>query len=333
MCIRRLILVSILVSMWTAVGAAQQGTMAVIERRAQQGEAEAQFLLGTLYFEGTAVDRNLVDAVGWFQRAADQGYAPSFLQLAQAYFIGQGVPQDFVSAHLWYNIAAARLSDQADRALASDRRAVIEGQMSPVQLAEAQRLAREWSPVSEQRQAPSAVTRQRTPAAEQPRAPRVQQSPVTLGSGRVATPGDRKQVVLGGGVGRSSGLNTLGVGMTFAGFGSGTVGALLSASFSKPLDVSSSVFGVGLGVGPVWRFKGSGAVTPHIGLVGGVAYAKAGRVDAWAPAFSLTLPLLIRSGNNSASVAIQPSVGGTFYDGEVSLGFSVNVGIAVDVGG
>ena len=139
--------------------------------------------------------------------------------------------------------------------------------------------------------------------------------------------------MFGGGVGRSSGLNSLGLGMTFAGFGSGAVGGVVSASFSKPLDVPASVFGVGLGVGPVWRFKGGGAVTPHIGLVGGVAYAKAGRYDAWAPAFNLTLPLLIRSGNSSASFAIQPSVGGTVYDGEVSLGFSVNVGIAVDVGG
>jgi len=335
MWIRRLIVVSIAMSMWAAVEAAQPSIVADIERRAQQGEAEAQFLLGNLYFDGTTVDRDLVEAVGWFQRAAAQGYEPSFLPLARAYFFGQGVPQDFTSAHLWFNIAAARVPNEADRTLASERRADLEATMSPEQLAEAQRLARDWRPISEQGQPPPTATRQQPapPAAQPRRAPRVEQTPVTFDSNRRRTPGDRRQVVFGGGVGRSSGLNALSVGMTVAGFGSGAVGGLVSASASKPLDMPSSAFGLGFGVGPVWRFKGSGAVTPHIGLVGGVAYARNGRVDAWAPAVSLTLPLLIRSGSSRASFAIQPSVGGSFYDGEVSLGFSVNVGIAVDAGG
>lgn len=114
---------------------------------AEQGDAEAQFMIGSLYAEGTAVDQDFVEAARWFRRSADQGYAQSFLPLASAYFNGQGVPQDFVSAHLWFNIAAARLTGD-DRALAVEQRTLVQTQMSESQVAEAQRLARQWSQTS-----------------------------------------------------------------------------------------------------------------------------------------------------------------------------------------
>ena len=56
---------------------------------------------------------------------------------------GQGVVQDYVMAHVWYNLAAARGLKQA-RAT-RDR---IAQKMTRDQIAEAQRLAREWKPVT-----------------------------------------------------------------------------------------------------------------------------------------------------------------------------------------
>ncbi len=50
---------------------------------------------------------------------------------------GHGVPQDYVQAHMWYSLAAERSSPGEDR---------VEAKMSPEQIAEAQRLAREWKP-------------------------------------------------------------------------------------------------------------------------------------------------------------------------------------------
>lgn len=54
---------------------------------------------------------------------------------------GQGVRQDFVQAHMWYNLSAA---DGEKRA--AEARDALAKQMTPAQIAEAQRLAREWKP-------------------------------------------------------------------------------------------------------------------------------------------------------------------------------------------
>jgi hypothetical protein len=61
---------------------------------------------------------------------------------------GQGVPQDYVQAHKWLNLAAANYptSDTRSRSEAVKIRERIEAKMNPAQLAEAQKLAREWKP-------------------------------------------------------------------------------------------------------------------------------------------------------------------------------------------
>jgi hypothetical protein len=62
---------------------------------------------------------------------------------AQAAANGHGVPQDYVRAHMWFNIAAA--SDVSVRD-AVKWRDLVATRMTPAQIAEAQRLAREWKP-------------------------------------------------------------------------------------------------------------------------------------------------------------------------------------------
>ena len=54
------------------------------------------------------------------------------------YHNGQGVPQDYVQAHKWYNIAGANGSETG-----TSNRDSVAKQMTPAQVAEAQRLARE----------------------------------------------------------------------------------------------------------------------------------------------------------------------------------------------
>ncbi|MCH8039123.1 MAG: hypothetical protein IH977_02110 [Nitrospinae bacterium] len=51
------------------------------------------------------------------------------------------MPQDFVLAHMWFNLAGA----QGDEDAINERNS-LEKEMTPAQLAEAQRLAREWTP-------------------------------------------------------------------------------------------------------------------------------------------------------------------------------------------
>ena len=72
---------------------------------------------------------------------AEQGIARAQSNLGSMYEYGEGVPQDDVQARMWLNLAAA----QGDE-LARINRDRLTKQMTPVQLAEAQRLAREWTP-------------------------------------------------------------------------------------------------------------------------------------------------------------------------------------------
>ena len=67
-------------------------------------------------------------------------------QLGRMYREGKGVPQYFVLAHMWYNIVAGSGGE-----LGRLSRDVIARQMTPAQIAEAQRLAREWVAAFEKR--------------------------------------------------------------------------------------------------------------------------------------------------------------------------------------
>ena len=76
-------------------------------------------------------------------QAADPENAAAQFNLGVKYATGQGVPQDYVQAHMWFNLAASRSTGEM-REDAVERRDQIANEMTPDQLAEAQRLAREW---------------------------------------------------------------------------------------------------------------------------------------------------------------------------------------------
>jgi TPR repeat protein len=83
-------------------------------------------------------------ALRLFRPLADQGYAPAQYILGVQYALGQGVPKDFVRVHMWFNLAAA----QGDKGAVLARDAIAQG-MTPAQIAEAQKLAREWKPTKQ----------------------------------------------------------------------------------------------------------------------------------------------------------------------------------------
>ena len=67
-------------------------------------------------------------------------------KLGFLYASGQGVPQDYGQAHMWYNLAVANAVDAQTRASAIKGREEIAAKMTPAQIAEAQKMAREWVP-------------------------------------------------------------------------------------------------------------------------------------------------------------------------------------------
>ena len=115
---------------------------------AAQGIAGAQCRLGVMYAEGRGVAQNDRESVRWFRLAADQGDAEAQGGLGLAYSTGSGVPQDFVASHMWMTLASAQLTG-AIRNGALKFRDTIAAAMTSEQIAEAQRLAREWTPTSE----------------------------------------------------------------------------------------------------------------------------------------------------------------------------------------
>ncbi len=124
-----------------------QETLDELRTQAEQGVAEAQFGFGFVYLEGlVGVLQNDGEAGRWFRLAADQGYAPAQYNLGSMYANGQGVPQDYVEAHMWFNLAAAWSSGE-DRVVYVRNRDLAAERMTPEQIAEAQRRAREWTPM------------------------------------------------------------------------------------------------------------------------------------------------------------------------------------------
>jgi len=81
--------------------------------------------------------------------SAEHGDATAQYNLAVMYDTGRGgVPQDYVMAHKWYNLAASHYATWEANigATAARSRDRLTLRMTPAQIAEAQKMAREWEP-------------------------------------------------------------------------------------------------------------------------------------------------------------------------------------------
>jgi len=113
-------------------------------KAADQGDAAAEFLLGNQYANGKGVPQDYSEAMIWFQRAAEQGHPVAKLYLGVIYAEGRGVPQDYVRAHMWFSLSTAQGEQRAVKTLE-----MAERRMTPAQINEAQKLARDWKPATQ----------------------------------------------------------------------------------------------------------------------------------------------------------------------------------------
>ena len=81
------------------------------------------------------------------RKAAEQGHPGAQYNLGNMYNNSEGVPQDYVQAHKWVNLAASRTTGEVAENSRILRDKLAE-KMTASQIAEAQRLAREWQPKS-----------------------------------------------------------------------------------------------------------------------------------------------------------------------------------------
>jgi TPR repeat protein len=85
--------------------------------------------------------RDYQTAVRLIRPLAEQGNAHAQYNLGVLYDNGLGVPLDKVRAYVWFTLSAAQ-----GREGAATFRDLIARRMTPAQIAEAQKLAREWKP-------------------------------------------------------------------------------------------------------------------------------------------------------------------------------------------
>ena len=114
----------------------------LVRLAADKGYAPAQADLGEMYYwKFWSLPEDIALSLKWYRLAAEQGYVRAQANLARIYGQDQRVPHDLVQAYMWSNLVAAHGHDSAAK-----ERDEYASQMTPAQIAEAQRLSREWKP-------------------------------------------------------------------------------------------------------------------------------------------------------------------------------------------
>ena len=108
-------------------------------KAAEQGQAETQFILGNLYSDGVGAVQNYAEAFKWHSKAAEQGHTKAQLRLGLIYYKGEGVDRNSIMSYMFTILAAA----QGEKSSFVLRDLVLE-ELSNEQIVEAQRIASEW---------------------------------------------------------------------------------------------------------------------------------------------------------------------------------------------
>ena len=121
-------------------------------RAADRGDVDSERYLGFMNAEGQGVGKNDAEAFRWYGLAAEQGDADAANNLGVMYSEGRGTQKNLVEAQKWFSIAATRYpaNQQKNRDTAQKNVDKLTKQMTPAQVAEAQRLAKEWRPRAHQ---------------------------------------------------------------------------------------------------------------------------------------------------------------------------------------
>ena len=85
-----------------------------------------------MYEDGQGVTQNYTEAIKWYTLAAEKNEPMAQSNLGHLYANEHTGKLDYVQAHKWFNVSGAKEKEK------------IEKLMSPNQITEAQKLAREW---------------------------------------------------------------------------------------------------------------------------------------------------------------------------------------------
>ncbi len=103
-----------------------------------------------MYEKGEGVLMDFAEAVKWYRKAAEQGNSGAQASLGFMYQLGKGVPQNYIEAYKWFNIASANSTAYAPaNPYVVKARDQLAQQMTSEQIAEGQRLSRQFRPHKE----------------------------------------------------------------------------------------------------------------------------------------------------------------------------------------
>jgi TPR repeat protein len=129
-------------------GVSENGVEALkwFREAAAQGLVDAQFEVGNCYLEGRGVAKDIEEATRWIRLAAERGFPLAQNTLGLHYVKGTGVSRDLVQAYKWLSLAAASDDEHAPEIRVNI--AKVEASLTKEQVAQAQRLAREFRPAT-----------------------------------------------------------------------------------------------------------------------------------------------------------------------------------------
>jgi TPR repeat protein len=116
-----------------------QAKLAAANAALKECRSSEQLNRGNMYSFGKGVPQDYKEAVRLYRLAAEQGNTAAQFNLGSAYYNGLGVPQNDIQAYMWF-ILASTGGDADDIKTRDD----VAATMTPGQIAEAERLAREW---------------------------------------------------------------------------------------------------------------------------------------------------------------------------------------------
>lgn len=111
---------------------------------AEQGDAEAQFILGSMYRDGQGVDKNLAETLKWWEKAAELGYVDAQFALGNIYSGGFGVTRDYVQSYMWFDITAAQTETVWLGPIARSNRDALVDRMTAAEVSKAKQMSADW---------------------------------------------------------------------------------------------------------------------------------------------------------------------------------------------
>lgn len=82
--------------------------IANLKEEAENGDTQAECVLGILYLDGDVIRQDYTQARKWFEKAAIKGNAVAQMNLGFMYHDGEGVRQNYQTALMWFKKSAAQ---------------------------------------------------------------------------------------------------------------------------------------------------------------------------------------------------------------------------------